>query len=248
MGLLDPRTGLFRILYLRKFWFWFCFGGVLCLIRFSKGASFNDAYAMLSRPFWPGPAQREWIQKAMKLENQARIILLEQDNRRLREMLSLEKSLGTGHTSAAVISRTPKGWWQRLELNQGELKGISPGNPVIGPGGLLGIVESVTPSTSKVRLLTSPGSRTGVWTERNKQHGILVGIGTNRRNLLFLDKSPQAMPGDLVSTSPASSLLPPNLLIGVIQSVDNQALPTPKAIIQLSASPDAIDWVQVRLN
>ena len=135
-----------------------------------------------------------------------------------------------------------------MELNQGELKGISPGNPVIGPGGLLGIVESVTPSTSKVRLLTSPGSRIGVWTERNKQHGILVGIGTNRPNLLFLDKSPQAMPGDLVSTSPASSLLPPNLLIGVIQSVDNQALPTPKAIIQLSASPDAIDWVQVRLN
>ena len=30
----------------------------LLLVRLSKGAGFSDAYALLSRPFWPGPAQR----------------------------------------------------------------------------------------------------------------------------------------------------------------------------------------------
>ena len=28
----------------------------LLLVRLSKGAGFSDAYALLSRPFWPGSA------------------------------------------------------------------------------------------------------------------------------------------------------------------------------------------------
>ena len=36
----------------------------LLLVRLSKGAGFSDAYALLSRPFWPGSAQREWVMAA----------------------------------------------------------------------------------------------------------------------------------------------------------------------------------------
>ena len=48
-----------------------------------------------------------------------------------------------------------------------------------------------------------------------------------------------------MSTSPASTLLPPNLPVGVIQSLDEKALPAPNASVQLFAAPEAIDWVQV---
>jgi rod shape-determining protein MreC len=34
--------------------------------------------------------------------------------------------------------------------------------------------------------------------------------------------------------------------VGVIQSVNEQAVPAPTAIVQLIAAPEAIDWVQVR--
>ena len=54
------------------------------------------------------------------------------------------------------------------------------------------------------------------------------------------------IPGDLVSTSPASTLLPPNLPVGVIQIVNKDHLPAPYAFVQLIASPSAIDWVQIR--
>ena len=54
--------------------------------------------------------------------------------------------------------------------------------------------------------------------------------------------------GDLVSTSPASTLMPPNVPVGVIQSVDERAVPAPKAVVQLIAAPEAIDWVQVRID
>jgi rod shape-determining protein MreC len=36
--------------------------------------------------------------------------------------------------------------------------------------------------------------------------------------------------------------------VGVIQSVDEQAVPAPTAIVQLIAAPEAIDWVQVRIR
>ena len=63
----------------------------LLLVRLSKGAGFADAYALISRPFWPGPAQREWVTSAADLEQSARLTLLEQDNRRLRGLLELQQ-------------------------------------------------------------------------------------------------------------------------------------------------------------
>ncbi len=220
----------------------------LGFVRWSKGVFFSDAYAFITRPFWPGNAQRDWIQDGNQIELRTRIGLLEQDNQRLREMLLLDKSSGLNVTSAPVISRSPNGWWQQLELGKGRQNGIKIGNPVIGPGGLVGIVESTTPITSRVRLLTSPGSKIGVWVSRTKQHGLLLGIGTNRPQLHFLDKDTKALTGDVVSTSPASILLPPNLPVGVIQSLDTEVLLAPKASVQLTASPEAIDWVQVQIN
>ncbi|MFL0727105.1 MAG: rod shape-determining protein MreC, partial [Prochlorococcus sp.] len=73
-------------------------------------------------------------------------------------------------------------------------------------------------------------------------------MGTSRPQLKFIDKDPNAFPGDLVSISPASTLMPANLPIGVIQSVDNRAVPAPLAAVQLIAAPEAIDWVQVQIR
>ena len=79
------------------------FAGLLG-VRLSKGAFLADAYALLSRPFWPGTAQREWLQSAQQLDQQARLASLERDNRRLRQLLELQQQSGADVT-AAVISR-----------------------------------------------------------------------------------------------------------------------------------------------
>ncbi len=93
--------------------------------------------------------------------------------------------------------------------------------------------------------MTDPGHQIGAWIDRTKRHGILTGMGTNRPKLIFLNKNSLVQIGDAVTTSPASTLLPPNLVIGIVQFVDEKALPAPYAIVQLTASPEAIDWVQV---
>lgn len=215
------------------------------LVRWSKGVAFGDAYALISRPFWPGTAQSEWLRSAQRLDTDLRLSQLAQDNTRLRGLLELEQSRGRA-IPAAVISREVEGWWQQILLTKGSLEGVQAGDAVEGPGGLLGLVSQVSFSTATVTLLTDPASRIGVWVPRTRQHGLLNGVGTSRPVLRFVDKDPQVLPGDVVLTSPASTLVPANLPVGVVQSVDQRANPAPEAIVQLSAPVDAIDWVEVR--
>ena len=238
---------ILRVPGLRKVaeaWRWGLLLLALVVVRLSKGAGFVDAYALLTRPFWPGSAQSEWLRSAQQLQDQAGLQQFQRDNQRLRGMLQLDRS-GGSLVSAAVISREPGGWWQQLELGKGSLDGIKAGDPVLAPGGLIGRVSSVTPSTARVQLLTDSGSRLGVLVARVQRHGLLVGQGTARPRLQFLEKDTGVRPGDVITTSPASTLVPPNLLVGVVQSVNEQLAPAPDAAVQLSAPVDAVDWVQV---
>jgi len=213
-------------------------------VRLSKGAVFADAYALLTRPFWPGPAQSEWLRSAQRVEQEARLTQLERDNQRLRSLLNLQ-SRSPERLTAPVISREAGGWWQTLVLGRGALQGVRQGQAVLAPGGLIGLVAAVTPTTARVTLLTDPTSRVGVWVGRTARHGLLSGAGTPRPVLRFLQKDPQVRAGDVVVTSPASSLMPPNLPVGVIQSADEGADPAPEAVVQLIAPVESVDWVQV---
>ena len=95
-----------------------------------------------------------------------------------------------------------------MQLGKGSLQGIDRSDAVLGPGGLVGRIDSVTPATARVKLLTAPGHEIGVWLPRSRRHGLLVGRGSNR-SLRFIDKDPDVHPGDLVATSPAAPCCPP---------------------------------------
>ena len=238
----------FHLLLKSRFWIIFFLGALLFGIRWTKGAGYLDLYSILLRPILPGTAQSEWIKEGENIERNIRLKLLEEDNSRLRRALSLRQINGDQKISAAVISRSSRNWWQQIEINKGAKDGVLKGQTVVGPGGLIGLIESTTLLTARVRLLTDPGHQVGAWIDRIKRHGVLTGMGTNRPKLIFLNKNSLAKIGDAVTTSPASTLLPPNLVIGIVQFVDEKALPAPFAIVQLTASPEAIDWVQVLKN
>ena len=84
---------ILRVPLLRKVaeaWPWWLLLLALVGVRLSKGAGFMDAYALLSRPFWPGSAQSEWLRSAQHLQDQASLQQLQRDNERLRGLLALE--------------------------------------------------------------------------------------------------------------------------------------------------------------
>ena len=229
---------------------WILFGILLFLVfvRISKGSLYKDFFYFISKPFWPGQFQKEVILKSIDQESLIKLNLLKKDNIRLREILSLQQS-SNNNISAAVISRKTGGWWRQITLNKGSKDGVEIGSIVIGPGGLLGRVNNTSLFTSSVSLLTSPESKLGVWVDRSQINGLLVGSGDDQPNLIMYSKDADIQVGDFVSSSPASSLLPPNIPIGIVQSIDETLQSNKTAKISLLAKPHVIDWVQIlKLN
>tara|TARA_Y100000991_G_scaffold56604_1_gene41403 strand:+ start:116 stop:871 length:756 start_codon:yes stop_codon:yes gene_type:complete len=229
----------------KKNWVFFGIFLFLLFIRISKGSLYKDFYYFISRPFWPGQFQKEVILKSIDQESLIKLNLLKKDNIRLRQILSLQKSSINNTISAAVISRKTGSWWRQIILNKGSKDGVKIGSAVIGPGGLLGIVNNTSMFTSSVTLLTSPESKVGVWLDRIQINGLMVGLGDNYPSLILYSKDADIKVGDFVSSSPASTLLPPNIPIGIVQSINETFKAKKTAKISLLAKPHLIDWVKI---
>ena len=229
----------------RNTWNVILFFSILLVVRLSKTFIFKDIYYFLTKPFWPGEYQQEILRKSLNLELNIKLNQLERDNLRLRRLLDLQNFSEPNKLNASVISRNTGSWWKNILLNKGSQNGVSIGDAVIGPGGLIGIVENTSKLTSSVKLLTSPNSKVGVWNQRANLNGLLIGVGTKTPKLFFYSKNVDIQIGDYILSSPASTILPPNIPIGIIQSVDNESKPNTIASVQLTAKPEAIDWVQI---
>ena len=240
-----------RRVYISRWWHkkksWIFFGILLFLVfvRFSKGSIYKDFYYFISKPFWPGQFQKEVILESIDQESLIKLDLLKKDNTRLREILSLQQSSSNNNISAVVISRKTGGWWRQIILNKGSKDGVEIGSTVTGPGGLLGRVNNTSLFTASVTLITSPESKLGVWVDRSQINGLLVGSGDDHPILILYSKEADIKVGDFVSSSPASTLLPPNIPIGIVQSIDETLKSKKTAKISLLAKPHVIDWVQI---
>ncbi|KGF85684.1 rod shape-determining protein MreC [Prochlorococcus marinus] len=229
----------------KKNWIFFGIFLFLIFVRISKGSIYKDLYYFISKPFWPGQFQQEIILDSINQESLIKINLIKKDNTRLREILSLQDSSIDDAISAAVISRKTGSWWRQIILNKGSRDGVEIGNTVIGPGGLLGRVKNTSLFTSSVTLLTSPESKVAVWIDRIQINGLLVGVGDDYPSLILYSKDTDIKVGDFISSSPASTLLPPNIPIGIVQSIDEQFKAKKRIKIALLAKPNVIDWVQI---
>jgi len=229
----------------KKNWIFFGIFLFLVFVRISKGSFYKDLYYFISKPFWPGQFQKEIVLESIDQEYLIKLNLLKKDNLRLRRILSLQESSDNENISAAVISRKTGSWWRQIILNKGSKDGVEIGNIVVGPGGLLGRVKEISLFTSSVTLITSPESKLGVWVDRIQTNGLLVGLGNDYPSLILYSKDADIKVGDFVSSSPASTLLPPNIPIGIVQSVDETMKSTKTIKISLLAKPNLIDWVQI---
>ena len=89
----------------KKNWGLFIFLLFLFFVRISKGSLYKDFYYLISKPFWPGQYQREVLTKSVQQEFLVRLKQLEKDNKRLREILSLQRLSDSESISANVISK-----------------------------------------------------------------------------------------------------------------------------------------------
>ena len=239
------RVSSSRWWHKKKSWIFIGIFLFLVFVRISKGSLYKDFFYFISKPFWPGQFQKEIIIKSIDQESFIKLNLLKKHNLRLRRNLCLQDSSNTDSISAAVISRKTGSWWRQIVLNKGSKDGVQIGSTVIGPGGLLGRVNSTSLFTSSVSLLTSPQSKVGVWLDRIQINGLLIGSGDDYPKLILYSKNADIKVGDVISSSPASTIFPPNIPIGIDHSIEEPLKAKKIVKISLLAKTHAIDWVQI---
>lgn len=224
--------------------------GSAWILRSTQGALLLELYQAITSPLQmlpTGSTQAENLRDARVLELQTRIVDLESQNKKLKQLLSyVEKEPAAKRPiPARVIGRSADNWWQQVTLNRGSLAGIQEGFVVKAEGGLVGLVSSVTPNTSRVLLISDLKSQVGVTISRTGAKGVLRGDSAAEAVLEFYEKVPNVKPGDVVATSTYSQKFPSGMAVGRIKSLDLKKLPASVAKVELFPPIRSLDWVTV---
>ncbi|NJK70119.1 MAG: rod shape-determining protein MreC [Microcoleus sp. CSU_2_2] len=214
-------------------------------VRQTQGAALFEVYNWVSRPFHANGSGQEQLILARTQELQAQILELETQNQKLKELLGYVSAKKTKGIVAPVIGRSADHWWQQITLGRGSNDGIKADFTVMGTGGLVGRVVSVTPNTSLVLLISDPTSQLGVGITRTRHMGFMKGKSKNQAVMEFFDNVPKVKPGDVVSTSSFSQLFPAGLPVGKVLSVDMNKTPAPEAVVEFSAPINSLEWAVV---
>ena len=162
------------------------------------------------------------------------------ENLRLRQLLGLKSQVPFDVVAAQVIGKNLTLLRNTLTIDIGEMDDIKPLMPVIGDGGLVGIVVSVSKHYAIVNLLLNVDFRASAKVERSRVDGIIAWDGKN----LFLKNVAKTLDvkiGDVVLTSSYSSTFPPDIRIGVVSEVEEQ----PGTLFKSVIVTPSVDFVRL---
>ena len=161
-----------------------------------------------------------------ELEEQARAgEAASRENERLYLLLGLrEKRRDFVFETALVVARAASNWEATITLSKGESHGISPGDCVVDPNGMLvGVVSETGYNWSTVSLITDSSIEIGGKLARNDVAAILEGdfalMTQSKLKLSFLPEDVDLLAGDQVVTSGRGGVYPSDLVVGHVESV-----------------------------
>lgn len=142
------------------------------------------------------------------------------ENRRLRLLLQSSSKLEHSTIIAELININSDPYRHIVMLNQGASQGVEENLPVLNNLGIVGQTISVSPSSSKVILLTDPHHSLPIEVNRNGIRGIANGNGKLNEieisNIAFDD---DVKVGDLLVTSGLDERFPQGYPVAIIKTI-----------------------------
>ena len=247
--------------------------GIFALSFYTAGRAglFANAINTLSAPLRSGISGiSAWVEEryayaytydALLEENEqlkARIAALEEqartgeaasrENERLYQLLGLrEKRRDFVFESAMVVARAASNWEATITLSKGETHGISAGNCVVDPNGILvGVVTEIGFNWCTVSLLTDSSIEIGGKLARNDVVAILEGdfalMTEAKLKLSFLPEDADLLAGDQVVTSGRGGVYPSDLVVGHVESV----LTEPDGVSRYAVVMPAVNFSELK--
>jgi rod shape-determining protein MreC len=135
--------------------------------------------------------------------------------------------------SADVINRDTSRSLRTITINKGTRDGVRQQMPVVTELGLVGRVTDVSSTFSNVQLITSDDSSISARLQTSREEGSVIGRSEVSMEMVMLPLNANVQTGDLVLTSGLGGLLPPDLVIGQVESVRrSEAASEQEAIIR----------------
>jgi rod shape-determining protein MreC len=162
------------------------------------------------------------------------------ENIRLHRMLGLRDRTSFKLVAAKVVNKNLMMLRNTLTIDAGTEEGIQPQMPVIGDGGLIGIVTTVTQHYSVVNIVLNTDFRASARIQRSRVDGIIAWDGKT----LFLKNVPKMRDvkvGDVVVTSEYSSSFPDGIRIGLVREVSDQ----PGSLFKSIVIDPGVDFVRL---
>lgn len=191
--------------------------------------------------------KEELKDRVAALEEQVNTTTADQNRlRQLETLLGLQESIGpkVQTTAAQVISSGVSNFEWTISIDKGSNQGIAVDMPVVAPAGLVGHVIQVSPNASVVQLIIDPDSAVAGRLDVTGKTGLLTGEGGQDMRMGLVDTTTDVGPDERVVTAGyripgvATSLYPPNVLIGTVSRV----LPDPAALEKFITVRPAVDF------
>jgi len=148
--------------------------------------------------------------------NISRLKKIERENKRLRKLLGFQKTLPYKTIAASVITRDSTDWRRSFIIDKGSKGGIKDGMSCATDKGFIGKVVEVGSVSSKVSLVSDPGSRIGVIVEPSRDSGVLIGSPDGTSKIIYLSLDSKIKRGNKVITAGFGECSPKGLPVGEV--------------------------------
>ncbi len=127
---------------------------------------------------------------------------------------------------AMVIGRDANSQFGSFIIDKGTLQGVAKRDPVITSDGLIGVIEEVGLTYSRVITLHDPSLNVGAYVSRTRDTGIVVGAvdlaQDGQCKMTYLPRDSGAAIGDMILTS-GGNVFPKGLKIGTIKEIRQES-------------------------
>lgn len=146
------------------------------------------------------------------------------------------------YIAAAVIGRDPSPFLHYVIIDHGSDDGVRFGMPVVTQQGLVGRVDAVTATASRVQLISDPGSVVNVRLQKQNIEAQVVGSLTGDITLDMVAQNVDLTTGEILLTSGLGGNFPTDILVGQVVEVKKSET----QLFQTASVQPVIDFTTLR--
>lgn len=140
------------------------------------------------------------------------------ENKQLKELLGLDSKNSHNKIACQVIGRSPDSWFSAVYIDKGRKHKITQGSIVINNDGLVGKIDEVSDTYSRVILAVNNDFIIPCRLLKTNDTGLLYGYNGREYIMKYIDVHAKVAPGDVVLLSELNTV-PGNIVAGKIKQV-----------------------------